>query len=680
MRFEIPVDPGDSAARVANSVGLLESAAILRAGSPYLDQTPGTREGVTPPPDSAYRGMPPGIGLTSVPRPLRRSFSSRFLDLQSGSLVAYADEPHQADQGYAVDAGAARRCARLARQLAAHLEAPVGLGALAADELRKWFPEVRQFPKGWAVVQKPVVRSVVPDELRQALAWVGKCLAASYDPDDEAGPFKVKRNTATGHPFHTTSDVARGLAFRVASSLYFRRSADARVVTDALSAACALDLPSLPCPPMVQLHRTGPTRKPTITYNAGVDGYTPEASVPDRSCRVRSVRSVAAWYNELLRAYIMSLTKAAKRHPVLGPFWQHGARAASYVRWRYRATGAYTFSVDYSSYDDTISRDLLLALLDYLPTPTPYARNARSWMALFDDHYLLTSSPSPQFAAWLLALTGTNRSGMIYTSFVATALNVALCFYGLARAARRPVAAVIADAEAGHLFAQFQGDDTLVNYNRPVPRDDFASALADVGIIANVEDHPVFLKNWYGSTGAHGLAYRAVMRTLTSESPPFDPDLWLFSAAARWGLVLDDPTVHDCWDAVQALPGPLSGYRSVRDMLRAAQQPTYLSKVQQLLERTAPGPEYARRLAAAYAQAAGAEFDELSENDAPMQFMLARVGALRALVRSEILFTPRQDGNEEFEDVLPDIEKWASERTDTSDAANYAELVARLES
>jgi len=448
------------------------------------------------------------------------------------------------------------------------------LRGLAVSHLSKWIVEEGASPGAWLPVDIALTPTNVKPLSKVVLAWLAdKVRAAPLNPNLLLA---LKTGTNHGDPTWRTSLLDQAIHLLMAAECktpddVLRVIAEARAITGS----------KLQGGPVISnISRTGPIGKAQPLYGWANGVMSVLGSTRGYYPRFRQVRGVANFYNECMRRPLLSIMYRLKA------WWPYGHSGSGPVLIRkllamVRGAGAEgsVVSDDLSGFDLSASTQHMEQLADFYDSLEP---GVGALYRLSIKMPILGGPLVEGDRAAVYARSGGIVSGLISTALDGTVINIVRVVMSIAAGLN------ISEAECCRMFdsmkwsGMFSSDDSLLVVPRRCSFERYVAESASLGYTCKLEKYPVFLMTWLDCDRGiqHGLASRALMRTLATERGHNGPHSELAAAFIRWARCVEDPTFDELW--ALAADNPLwteFGVASFRDLKRLAESPDFQARV-----------------------------------------------------------------------------------------------------
>lgn len=235
--------------------------------------------------------------------------------------------------------------------------------------------------------------------------------------------------------------------------------------------------------------RQGATNKPMPLFkNMGL-GFEATRTATSLYTRQRAVWAAPFYLNVLLTPLVLRMKSS--RYNILG-MWHDPQSEARYVP-KLQKQGKTAFEIDYSSYDTTISNDLMSYVYSELA-----AQNYSPWEArLMAELTPVQGAITPSFTGAVDTVSYfrnqvTLMSGLLTTSELGSIISISIVLYCLSK--QHPQ--LVEQWLAGSFIVLVQSDDVLFTTDLPIDVEKFKDTATRLGITAKVKEGSTFLKRF----------------------------------------------------------------------------------------------------------------------------------------------------------------------------------------
>lgn len=336
---------------------------------------------------------------------------------------------------------------------------------------------------------------VIPEDFKILLARVVKRYVAAntYLKTGKAAILEGTdaKDTSLGSPTFYTGDAYH--AARVATMQCVPPPDYSRTPAEYIEALENFGASMFPEPSMVYASylsfRQGATNKDLPLFKFDGLGFEARRTAKGLYTRQRAVWAAPFYLNVLLTPLVLRMKSSRKN--ILG-MWHDPQSEAKYIP-KLQKQGKVAIEVDYSSYDTTISNDLMVYVYSELAAQG-YSPWESSLMAQLTQ---LQGAITPSFTGATDTVSYfkgqvTLMSGLLTTSELGSIISISIVLYCLSK--QQPQ--LVEQWLAGSFIILVQSDDVLFTTNANIDVEKFAESAAKLGITAKVKYGSTFLKRF----------------------------------------------------------------------------------------------------------------------------------------------------------------------------------------
>lgn len=236
-------------------------------------------------------------------------------------------------------------------------------------------------------------------------------------------------------------------------------------------------------------YRQGATNKPAPLFTHNGFGYSATHQAYSLYTRQRAVWAAPFYLNVLLTPLVLRM-KSSRQH-ILG-MWHDPQSEAKYIP-KLQAQGKTSIEVDYSSYDSTISNELMhtvyseLAAIGYSPWESSLMAQLTLQQGAITPSFQGTTESVSYFQGQV-----TLMSGLLTTSELGSIISITIILYCISK--QHPH--IVEEWLSGKFIILVQSDDVLFTTDLKFDLDEFSSTAAKLGITAKIKFGSTFLKRF----------------------------------------------------------------------------------------------------------------------------------------------------------------------------------------